>query len=412
MCLKRSYPAALDVTVGAYEGGRVLPGCTCDKDRRGRLLPNEGNPCEWHFTFESLATSVHSKRIRTLSIDFRYTSFGRYPSLGRKKLLLGGCRFFSMSFPQLTNLEWKSAEMGDTIHLFSNPPFTPTVSSLSFEGSWDGLFTRVKNLTSFTFMNYEDTIHVETFRLFMSNNRSLESLSLHITYFEGNTKGPPVDLLHLKSFTLPFYSEPLSTIIRIPALQRLSSLRISYEGACEDLKLVATGDGITLSVVVLDDIAEVWQSLVGYAQPTIGHVSFCDYPQGCKDCSGNIDGSTIIPLLADAHTLEVGRDYLKFWYRDFLDDLKQLGSQLKTIRFEVWEEVNPYRWGDYRDEMSGHDLLDKIEELVRHRFEIGRPFSAVERMVVCESERSNRQQGYVWRCFYGDRKLGQYVQPI
>ena len=116
--------------------------------------------------------------------------------------------------------------------------------------------------------------------------------------------------------------------------------------------------------------------------------------------------------MADAHTLEVGCNYLMHWYNDFLDDLKQLGPQLKTIRFEVWEDMEPFGKAGYEDEMYGHDLLDGIEELVRYRFENGCPFSAVERMVVCESERSNRQQDHVWRCFYDDRKLGQYLGPV
>jgi hypothetical protein len=49
---------------------------------------------------------------------------------------------------------------------------------------------------------------------------------------------------------------------------------------------------------------------------------------------------------------------------------------------------------------------------VKHRFEQGRPFSAVERMVVSEDDRENRLQAYVWRCFYGVRKLDQYIRPV
>ena len=88
--------------------------------------------------------------------------------------------------------------MRGTIHLFSDSPFTPTLRSLSFEGSWDGLFTQVNNLTSFAFLNYEEAVCGETFRLFMLNNRSLQSLSLHITDLKDNTQGPPVELLNLK----------------------------------------------------------------------------------------------------------------------------------------------------------------------------------------------------------------------
>ena len=129
----------------------------------------------------------------------------------------------------------------------------------------------------------------------------------------------------------------LSTIIRVPALQRLSSIRISYEraDAPEEIRLATTRDGITLSIVAfLYDVAEVWQDLVGYAQPTIRHVCLCDFPESGQAHIDDSDGSAVVPLLGDARTLEVGRNYLTLWYRDFLEDLKQLGSQLEVIRFE------------------------------------------------------------------------------
>ena len=405
MCLERTHSATLDVTVNASGEGQVDLGCTCDKDKRGRFLPNEINPCERHFVFESLATPIHSKRIHVLNIDFH--SPHDLPPSETVELSLGSCRFFTLSFPQLTDLRWDGAWLNYTNHLFHNPPFTPTVCSLSFVGSWDGIFTQVNNLTSLAFKNLEDDICIETFRLFMLNNRSLESFSLDIMPFDGVTKGPPVDLINLKLFSVRLCPVVLSTVICVPALQRLSSLRISYEDVdSEGVRLLATGDGITLDVVsFVNDIAVVWQDLVGHARPTIGHV----YLHGCSRICYS---SAAFLMLADARTLEVGRAYLPLWYDSFLGDLKQLGPQLKTIRFEVWEEMEPFGEGDYEDEMYGHESLDSIEELVKYRFEDGRPFSAVERLVVCESERSNRQQDYVWRCFYDDRKLGQYVRPV
>ena len=408
MCLERSQVVPLDVTVDAGEEGQARLGCTCDKDRRGRLLPSEENPCEWHFVFESLATPEHSKRVHSLNIDFY--SRHRSSSAELVEFALGGCRFFCLSFPHLTNLGWKGAEAGRSNHIFSNSPFTPTIRSLSIKESWDGPFTQVNNLTSFTFAS-EDGFCAEALRLFMLNNRSLESLSLDILPFEGKPKGPPIDLLNLKSFTVVIWSDALSTIIRVPALQRLSSLRTScrFGGGFEVFGLLATGDGIVLSVTAfLAGIVVAWQDLVGYARPIIHHVCLSGYR---RDRFSYGNSSVVALLLADAHTLEVGCDYLPHWYDGFLDDLKQLGPQLKTIRFEVWGEMEPFTWG-YQGEMCGGNLLDSIEELVIYRFEIGRPFSVVERMVVSKSERANRLQDYVWRCFYNDRKLGQYVQPI
>jgi len=407
MCLERSHSVTLDVTMNASRWAPVHVGCTCDKDKRGRLLPNERNPCEWHFVFESLATLEHSKRIHTLNIDFYLPDDMAPPETA--ELSLGSCRFFTLSFPQLAHLGWNGMWLKHINHLFHNPPFAPTVRSLSFTGSWDGLFTQANNLTSLAFKNLKDNICPETFRLFMSNNRSLESLSLDIMPFDGVTKGPPVDLLNLKSFSVRVCPTALSTIIRVPALQRLSSLRILYEDP-EGVRLLATGDGVTLDIVSFTrDIAVAWQGLVEYARPTIGHVHLHGRPEMDNTARGS---SVALLILADAHTLEVGRAYLTPWYHDFLDDLARLGPQLKAIRFEVWEEMEPFGVGSYGDEIYGRDVLDNIEEVAKCRFENGRPFSAVERLVVCESERSNRQQDYVWRCFYNGRKLGQYVRRV
>ena len=123
------------------------------------------------------------------------------------------------------------------------------------------------------------------------------------------------------------------------------------------------------------------------------------------------DGHVVIPLLADAHTLEIGRDYLLWWYEGFLDDLKQLGPQLKTIRFEIPDGTGPFKDSHGLYDRWRGEVLDKVEDLVKYRFDHGRPFSVVERMVVDETERMRRQQDYVWRCFYGDRGLSQYVRP-
>jgi len=76
MCAERSQTTPLDVMVDASGWGLVHLGCTCDRDDRERLLPNERNPCEWHFPFEALATPEHSKRIRTLDVDFK-VPYGR-----------------------------------------------------------------------------------------------------------------------------------------------------------------------------------------------------------------------------------------------------------------------------------------------------------------------------------------------
>jgi len=207
----------------------------------------------------------------------------------------------------------------------------------------------------------------------------------------------------------------VSSIVRVPATQHLSSLQISLEGLGSHgtVILTATWNGFALSVWVgLRDVVEVWQGLTQDAQSTIRCVRFCNYTWGRGPADEDFaNGSAVFPLLTDIHTMEVGRDYLSHWYPGFLDDLNQLGAQLKTIRFELEEDAEPFKDRGDMYKRWGGKVLDQIEELVKYRFEHGRPFSAVERMVVSETEKEGRLQDYVWRCFYGDRGLGQYVRP-
>ncbi|KAF9644890.1 hypothetical protein BDM02DRAFT_829537 [Thelephora ganbajun] len=408
-CLERSQSVALDVTVEASRRGRVRPDCTCDSGGRGRLIPSERIPCEWHFQFEPLAETKHSNRIRALDINFD----GEWaPSTERVRFALGSCRFFTSSFPQLVTLTWKNEETNHADHIFSVPPFLPTLRSLTYMGGWSSLITQVNNLTSFVFDGDARPwgTSAEAFRLFMRNNRSLESLHLRWIDFEGEAKGPPANLSNLKSFNIGLPVKKLSTIIRVPAFQRLSSLRISSEDA-ETYTIFATGDGITFTAeCFLRDFAETWEDLTGYAKPVIRHVRLYDGPDFVDHCCS--DNTTVVLLMMDAQTLEVGCNYLMGWYTSFWEDLKQLGAQLKTIRFEVSGDMEPCPDDGFMHEDWDDEIWDSIEDLVKYRFDRGRPFSTIERLVVSESERENRLQAYVWRCFYGSRKLGQYVRSV
>ena len=407
LCVERSRATTLDVTVDASGCGLVHLDCTCDNDGWGRLLHNERSPCEWHFVFESLATPEHSKRIRRLDVDFSDFYGGQ-----KVELALGSCQFFVLSFPHLTSLGWKVWWTKHPKYTFSRSPFTPTIHSLSFNGPWDDFFTQANNLTSLTFSTHRD-VDATAFGLFLSNNQSLESLSLDSLYFRGDFNGSPVDLPNLKSLTLKYCPPSLSTIVHTPAIRHLSALQFSLEEVEDSgvVMLTATRDGFTISIKsTISNVAKLWQGLTQDARPTIRYVRYWEWSD-TRDDEGIDDGSAIIPLLADAHTLELGRGYLRWWYPGFLDDLKQLGPQVKTIRFEIPEDTEPFKERLDVYQRRGGKLLDQIEELVKYRFEQGRPFSVVERMVVSESGRVNRLQDYVWRCFYGDRELSRYVRP-
>jgi len=405
-CLRRSHPVPLDVTVDASEVARTRSGCTCGKDSRRRLFPNESIPCEWHFQFESLAEPKYSSRIHTLNIDF---DGGFVPYAESEWLALGSCRFFTSLFPRLATIKWENQETEHANYLFTIPPFPPTLRSLTYVGAWGNFIAPVSNLTSFVFDSgcSSKGTSVEAVRLFLLNNQSLESLDLKYVDFEGDSKGSPVHLPNLKSLVACYPAERLSTIIRVPPFCRLSSLRISssQDTTCS---LYATGDGITFSAECFArNFAETWGGLTGYARPTIRHIRL-EGGRGVGDCGDY--GIMFVSVLSDAHTLEIGNGYFPFWYDRFLDDLKHLGPQLKVIRFAISDKLEPFKRSDEYEACGGF-LLDQIEELVKYRFERGRPFSTVERMVVGGSEWANRQQDYVWRCFYGSRKLCQYVRP-
>ena len=370
-------------------------------------MPNGRNPCEWHFQFESLANPRHSGRIRTLDINF---DAERFSPAGRVQYALGSCRFFTSSFPRLANLTWKNEMTNYADYLFTIPPFVPTLRSLTYVGGWSGLIAQVNSLTSFVFDSDSKPwgTNAEAFRLFMRNNRSLESLYLKWIDFEGDAKGSPVHLSSLKSLNIGFPVKKLSTIIRVPAFQRLSSLLISSEDA-EMYTISATGDGIALTAeCILQDFAETWEDLTGYAKPVIRHVRLYDGPECVDHCCG--ENTSVILLMMDAHALEVGYNYLMGWYTSFWEDLKQLGSHLKTIRFEVSGDTEPCSDDGFMEDDWDCEVWDNIEELVKYRFDQGRPFSAIERLMVSESETDNRMQAYVWRYFYGVRKIGQYVR--
>jgi hypothetical protein len=282
-------------------------------------------------------------------------------------------------------------------------------------GGWNTLIAQVTNLTFFSFSHPLDVgpsaINTEAFRLFMCNNRSLESLVLRWVCFEGDAKGPPVHLLNLKSLNIDQFVRKLSNTIRIPAFQRLSSLRISTADDPEVETITATGDEITITAECdLEVLTETWEDLTGYAKPVIRHIRLYDGPDRFYHFSG--ENNTVALLMADAHTLEVGLNYLLGWYRNFWEDLKQLGTQLKTIRFEISGDMEPCLDQCIHDDDLDCDVWDIIEDLVKYRFDQGRPFSVVERLATSESERENRLQAYVWRCFYGTRKLGQYIRTV
>ena len=400
MCLERSLPVPLEITMGIGESGKSHLLCTCERDQHGRLLPSEINPCEWHFVFEILAETKHSKRIHILNVIFGLECFSLQR---RERLALGSCQLLTLTPLELTSLGWNNGGIPYAGRIFPTALLSPTLRSLSFKWIWDGQLMGVNNLAVLKLENCVGELTAEAFRTLMLNNRSLETLSLEEIYLWGGSNKPPVHLTNLKSFSIAHCPENLSRLIHVPAFQRLSSLHITEE--CDRFIYHGTGDGIAFSI--RDDpwsIARIWWKLTESARPAIHYIRLHSYP-GRGNLINNRDG-TVIPLFADVHTLEIGYLYTGYFHGGSMDDLKKLGPQLKVIRFELPPESLE---GPDGYESPERQVLDDIEDLVRYRFKQGRPFSVVERVVTSESARSNKLQEHVWGRFY--ERLERYVLP-
>ena len=59
------------------------------------------------------------------------------------------------------------------------------------------------------------------------------------------------------------------------------------------------------------------------------------------------------------------------WYKNFREDLKQLGTQFKTIRFEVSGDLEPWLEIDDRHDDVNGEMWDNIADLVKYRFDQG-----------------------------------------
>ena len=406
MCLERSHPLPLEATVDIINDRLVPTGCKCTRDGLGTLVQNMRTPCEWHFVFESLTHPKHSKRIQVLNADCSN------PSHSDREVGSGCFQLLTSSLPQLTTLGWKDDGTHYANGLFPQQRcFLPNLRSVVFKGRWNDSLAQLNNLSSLSIETHWP-LDSERFRLFMSNNRSLESLKLSVRIV-GTTKGPPIDLSNLKSLSSTYCCSlrGVSAIIRVPALERLSSLLISLggPGASRVRRFGATGDGISLTVKSwIHDAEEDWRNLTEHTRPSLLCVRIHGQrPMGMFDYS---DISTVVStLMADAHTLEIGLTYSMWWGDTFWRELNQLGPRLKTVRFEVSDKVEPFVDPTSARYLPNDCLFDEIEELVKRRFREGRPFSTVERMIVSEDEEMNRLQDSLWREFYDARGIQKYL---
>jgi hypothetical protein len=265
----------------------------------------------------------------------------------------------------------------------------------------------LSNLVSFTFVGLGEGINAGRFRTFLLNNQSLERLSLDRIKFEGSSSQHPVTLSNLKSFSFyhprDYSLNTLSTLIRVPVFRRLSSILFSVRKDLTEpswFTLQATGDDVVFTIDCEPNcIVGAWQDLTGYAKPTIQRVRF-ENPNRINYSGDESGVGAVIALFMDAHTVEIGYGCACFYhgftclYPSFLRDLKELGPQVRTVRFEIPEREETCRRSPaFLEDCDprGERLFDAIQDLVTYRAKWGRPFSSVERMVNSESEKINTE---------------------
>ena len=404
MCLERSGRGPLDVMIDVSEYVRLYPGCTCHRDGRGRLLPNEMVPCEWHFVFEALAELRHSTRILSLNVAFYPPSI---PAASTGKVALGSCRFFTLTFPQLSSLDWDNGwGLRFTNYLFSTPPFPQSLRYLTYKGPWSDYFAEI---TSLTFLKYEantNPVDPVAFQRFLLHNPNLESLWLKQLTFQHNPQVQPVELPALKRLSVNPPPVNLSAIIQAPAIRNLSSLRICLSADRPDI-LFAVGDGFTLYAGnFLKGLGQVWYELTWYARPTIGWIHLGGSSPDVFYRTPSED--TFGWLIQDASTVEVGLVHGTAWNLNLWGALMNAGTQLKVVRVEVPEHMGQI--GHHYNPAWDDDVFERIDRLVKRRFELGSPLAAVERLVVSDDELVNGEQDAAWGWFYHTRGIGCYLR--
>ena len=404
MCLERSAPDPLEITVDVSEYVQGYRGCTCHGDYRGRLLPSDTAPCERHFVFESLAELRHSTRVLSLNITFYPPPI---PAMNATKVALGSCRFFTSTFPQLVNLTWDNGwGLKFPDYLFSTPPFPQTLRRLTFKGPWSDYLATITSLTFFKYEGNANPVDPVAFQRFLVNNPNLESLWLKQLAFQHNPGVQPVELPSLKRLSVNPPPVSLSAVIQAPAVRNLSSLRIWLSADRPDI-LSAAGDGFILSAGnFLRGLDQVWHELTWYARPVIGWIRVGGSSPDIFDRTPSEDAFRW--LIQDASTVEVRLVHGRAWNWNLWGALMSTGTQLKVVRVEVPEPIEQTR--RHGDLAWDGDVFGRIDQLVRYRFESGSPLTAVERLVVNDDDRINGEQDTTWNQFYRTRDIASYLR--
>ena len=433
-CLERNREAPLtvhvDLTHGNYE---LYDDCTCIRDEweRGEWPErqiDERNPCRYHTTINPRLKTEHTQRIRTL--DVRLTMLDTFAKEGPYQYFkdtLDHFELFTSPLPTLESLSFHvdpKFELGvDTYlefpeDLFCWESLPPTrLCHLTLHGCYGGPFWTVRNLTSFELAGGEgavDSIELDAsmFSLFISNNMSLVSLSLSRCSFPDLVELSqawitPVKLPELKFLRLMDNVElsSFASLVDVPSFKSFSSLRIFVQRyprsgiiCLRTIVHTESDDGFHLSYGPSGNAEEAsdWLGAVYGADPNLAFIRF----EGREPEPVVQDGLGAFPLsfFMKAKVLEIGGSFAGLRYRDFWEDLEQVGPQLTTLRLEVtgWMEAT----------------ARSVEKFIRVRSNKGMPLVKLERMrIEGVSEEDEEKAEKLWEEFRAGLNIDQYLSP-
>ena len=370
-----------------------------------------------HASINPIPEVVHLKRIRTLDVHLSLLKNGEDRSDQDFQNALNNFGLFVLPLPVLESLNFRAdhlfnvdthLEFPKALFFWGSSPPT-ALRHLTLHGCYGGPILDVRNLTSFELAGDPeafDPIGLDqvTFLPFLSNNPSLVSLSLSHCGFPDRSQlsqVTPIELPELKTLQLIgiYGLSSFSGLVRVPALQGLSSLRISAREnhCCPDFLVHAeSGDGFQLSYDAnCREVAPGWLDITNGADPSPAFVRF-----GRWDfCGELVRGAGVSPLVlfSGARVLEISASFASHWYHDFWEDLEKVGPQLATLRLEVIEGIKPA-------------VAGSVETLARVRFNKGMPLTTMERMTFEDmSEEDEEKAKRLWEEFRAGLNIDQYL---
>ena len=423
-CLERSREVPLAVCLDLkHSDYDHYPDCTCiRKDWSSGTWVNERHPCRYHTTIRPLLDDVHLKRVHTLDVHLTLLDENGEddPDEGFRNAL-NDLGLLVLPLPVLESLSFRVDHAFDDVETHLEFPkglffwgFSPPTElrHLTLHGCYGGPIPTIRNLTSFKLAGVLDSfgpivLDQDTFLPFISGNPSLVSLSLSHCSFPDRaelSRVAPIQLPELKSLRLIGIEElsSFSGLVHVPALKRLSSLRIStrrdpINSYADILVRAESGDGFQLSYDAPNcrEMASGWLGVTDDADPSPAFVCFERQELG-RLREGGVGASPLV-LFSGASVLEISASFASPWYRDFWGDLGKVGPQLTTLRLEVVEGMEP-------------GVATSAEKFVRARFNGGTPLTKLERMTFEDmSEEDEEKAKQLWEEFRASLSIDQYL---